>query len=143
MAVSFFMPFKSTDGRAVVQNRYSRAGRGSFVEKLLLGAVGADTDLRFPLRPFRCSPTSFAAAGVSFFYDSFCSSELHLRLHFSFWPAKTESGTPAAYARLLAEAARRGLRPAGDAFEEYLLDETTCARPQDFLCRLALPVEPA
>lgn len=34
-------------------------------------------------------------------------------------------------------------RPAGDAFEEYLLDETTCARPQDFLCRLALPVEPA
>ena len=90
MAVSFFMPFKSTDGRAVVQNRYSRAGRGSFVEKLLLGAVGADTDLRFLLRPFRCSPTSFAAAGVSFFYDSFCSSELHLRLHFSFWPAKTE-----------------------------------------------------
>lgn len=59
------------------------------------------------------------------------------------WERSECGGTPAAYARLLAEAARRGLRPAGDAFEEYLLDETTCARPQDFLCRLALPVEPA
>ena len=77
MAVSFFMPFKSTDGRVVVQNRYSRAGRGAFAVKLLPGTAGAGQHFG-------------AAAGVSFFYDSFCSSELHLRLHFSFWPAKTE-----------------------------------------------------
>lgn len=57
------------------------------------------------------------------------------------WERSECGGTPAAYARLLAEASRRGLRPAGGAFEEYLLDETTCARPQDFLVRLALPVE--
>lgn len=50
-------------------------------------------------------------------------------------------GTPAAYARLLDEAAARGLRPAGDAVEEYELDEVTCADPSDFLCRIALPVE--
>ena len=34
--------------------------------------------------------THFAAAEAIFFYDSFCSSELHLSLHFSFWPAKIE-----------------------------------------------------
>lgn len=50
-------------------------------------------------------------------------------------------GTPAAYTRLLDEAAARGLRPAGDAVEEYELDEVTCADPADFLCRIALPVE--
>ena len=52
MAVSFFMPFKSTDGRAVVQNRYSRAG--AFAVKLLQGTAGAGQHFG-------------AAAGASFF----------------------------------------------------------------------------
>ena len=49
MAVSFFMPFKSTDGRAVVQNRYSRAGRGSFTAKPLSAPFGAGADERCPV----------------------------------------------------------------------------------------------
>ena len=57
------------------------------------------------------------------------------------WSRGPAGGTEAAWALLRAEAARRRLRPAGDALEEYLLDETTCARPEDFLCRLSLPVE--
>ena len=57
--------------------------------------VGAHraTEISFALLSFSSlsvRATHFAAAGVSFFYDSFCSFELHLRLHFSFWPAKIE-----------------------------------------------------
>ena len=49
--------------------------------------VGAHraTEISFALLSFSSlsvRATHFAAAGVSFFYDSFCSFELHLSLHF-------------------------------------------------------------
>lgn len=57
------------------------------------------------------------------------------------WARGPAGGGEEAYRRLREEARARGLRPAGDAFEESLLDETTCADPEDFLWRIALPVE--
>lgn len=56
------------------------------------------------------------------------------------WARGPAGGAAEDYRRLLEEARARGLHPAGDAFEEGILDETTCARPEDFLWRIALPV---
>lgn len=59
------------------------------------------------------------------------------------WARGPAGGGEEAYRRLLEEARARGLRPAGEAFEESLLDETTCADPEDFLWRIALPAAEA
>ena len=75
-----------TDGRATALRR--RSGPTTRSLRWRSSSKGDLICAAFLLRPFRCGPTFFSAVGVSFFYDSFCSFELHLSLHFSFWPCE-------------------------------------------------------
>ena len=70
--------------------RYSDCAGGASLHMTRCAALPHGAGAPLYSAPFRSGPTHFAAAGAAFFYDSFCSSELHLRLHFSFWPAKIE-----------------------------------------------------
>ena len=70
--------------------RYSDCAGGASLHMTRCAALPHGAGAPLYSAPFRSGPTHFAAAGSAFFYDSFCSSELHLRLHFSFGPAKIE-----------------------------------------------------
>ena len=67
MAVSFFMPFKSTDGRA--EPIFPR-GAGRIYDTLLSAAFGVGPHTALYCVPARCGLMRFAAAGALFFLFS-------------------------------------------------------------------------